>query len=379
MIEKITKVIEALNKNAVELDNKLVTIGFDGFLDSVVHVVKEKESVDNLKYFGNIEEFGNYLISKKGVSGCIELIEQQTKMGGNMPIMSNALGHVGVKVNCIGAFGMLAVKEEFKSLENSNCTIYSVAEPGNTLALEFDDGKIMLAKMPELDKLAWDDIKKIVGIDKLIELYSESDLIGAVNWSELENSNLIWEGILKDVVSGYKPEKKQFMFFDLSDCSKKSKEAIKTALNIIKEFSSYYRVILGMNENEARLIFNSISDSVDMLDLAEMGEVIYNTLGIDEVVIHPISYSMAWNESGSYRIDNLFIDKPRFSTGGGDNFNAGYCSARLLGFELDAAMIIGNALSGFYIKNGFSAKIPELIEFLNEWKLEITQKINIIA
>jgi len=371
--DKIQKVIDVLDNNLIGLDKKVATIGFDGFIDAVVHVVKKKENIDNLKYFNKIEEFGNYLISKKGVSGCIELDEKLTKMGGNMPIMSNAMGNLGIKVNCVGAFGLPAIKEEFKCMEKSNCTIYSVAEPGNTLALEFNDGKIMLARMPALDRLTWKDIAKIVGIERLIELYSESDLIGVVNWSEVENSSLIWEGILRDIIPFCKPHKEQIMFFDLSDCSKKIPGDIKKVLNIIKEFAPYYKVILGMNENEARLIYNCIAESKVNLNLDEMGDIIYDTLSIDEIVIHPISYSMAWNKDGRHRIDNLFIDKPEFSTGGGDNFNAGFCSARLLGLDLESSMIIGNALSGFYIKNGFSAKVPELIRFLHEWKLTISE------
>ena len=147
---------------------------------------------------------------------------------------------------------------------------------------------------------------------------------------------------------------------------------IKKALNIIKEFASYYKVILGMNENEARLIYNCISEGKDNVNLDEMGDIIYDTLNIDEIVIHPISYSMAWNKNGRHRIDNLFIEKPKISTGGGDNFNAGFCTGQLLGFDLESSMIIGNALSGFYIKNGISAKTPELIQFLIEWKLKIS-------
>ena len=221
MKDKIQKIINILSDNSIELGEKVATIGFDGFIDAVVHVVKEKENINNIKYFEGIEEFGNYLISKKGISGCIELDEQLTKMGGNMPIMSNSLGQLGVKVNCIGAFGLPSIKEEFKSMEETNCKIYSIAEPGNTLALEFNDGKIMMAKMSSLDRLTWKDISKMVGIEKLVELYSKSDLIGIVNWSELENSSLIWEGILKDIIPFCKPDKKQVMFFDLSDCSKK--------------------------------------------------------------------------------------------------------------------------------------------------------------
>ena len=52
--------------------------------------------------------------------------------------------------------------------------------------------------MGSLNTLGWDKIKNIIGIDTLINLYKESDLLCIVNWSEIDASSDIWKGILKD-------------------------------------------------------------------------------------------------------------------------------------------------------------------------------------
>lgn len=369
--DAIQKVMDILENNSAQLCRKVATIGFDGFIDAVVHVVKEKKDDSSIKYFNDIEDFGSHLISKKGVSGTIELREQLTKMGGNMPIMSNSIGRLGVRVNCIGAFGMPSIKEEFRGMEKANCTLYSIAEPGDTLALEFNDGKIMLAKMSSLDKLSWEDIKELVGVEKLIELYRSSDLIGIVNWSELANATSIWEGILREIVPHCEPSKDRIVFFDLSDCSKKPEVEIQRALDIMREFEAHYRVVLGMNENEARLIYTCITGEKALPELKTMGDILYNELKLSNLVIHPLSCSLAWDKDGHAHVNNRFIEEPKVSTGGGDHFNAGYCAAQLLQLDLEASMIIGNALSGCYIKNGYSASRAELIDFLREWKLSL--------
>jgi hypothetical protein len=51
-------------------------------------------------------------------------------------------------------------------------------------------------------------------------------------------------------------------------------------------------------------------------------------------------------------------------TGGGDNFNAGYCFARLNGFDLFESLMVANAVSGYYVKFGNSPDVDNFIGFL---------------
>lgn len=365
---RIQDTIELLKDNVHKIDGKKAVLGFDGFIDCVVRVIKNKKD-DDITFFQDMAEFGSYIISKRGRSCSLELREQVVKIGGNMPIMASALGRLGIKVNCIGALGYPVIRSEFEGMITDNCILHSVAEPGLTTAMEFNDGKVMLAHMKMVDEITWDSIKTIVGIENLIHFFNKSDIAGLVNWSEVENSSDIWEGIINDVLPGHLPNKNQLVFFDLSDCSKKHVEDIQHALNLIETFSRHFKVILGMNENESRLIHNAIfKGGEDHNDLAHIGESIFNRLDIDMLVIHPRNYSMAWDTNGSYTIENMYIEVPQISTGGGDNFNAGFCLAQLLGADITTSLLIANAASGFYVKNGFSADIQQLQKFMDEWQ-----------
>ncbi|MDO8685897.1 MAG: hypothetical protein Q7J78_04410, partial [Clostridiales bacterium] len=70
--------------------------------------------------------------------------------------------------------------------------------------------------------------------------------------------------------------------------------------------------------------------------------------------------------------DNFYISQPKLSTGGGDNFNAGFCWAMLMNMDISSSLIIANAVSGFYVKNGYSPGREEVIDFLHEWYENIT-------
>lgn len=365
----IQNTIVQLNDTIIP-DGKEVTAGFDGFVDSIVRVIRSVDNKNSYTYFQEIAEFGEYLIDKENKSCSVELDEQVVKIGGNMPIFGNALGKLGVKVNCIGAMGYPEVHQVFRGI-SENCTVYSVANPGYCTALEFRDGKVMLANNKGVNSITWSRIKDVIGMEKLFSLFANASIIGMLNWGEIKSFTSIWEGIIRDILSAHKPDKRQMMFFDLSDCSKRSNSDIQYALKLLENFNDHYSVTLSLNENETGYVFNALGIGDCCRDPECMGEMIYSRLNIDTLIVHPVNSSTAWNKNGKYRIDNLYIERPALSTGGGDNFNAGYCMAQLIGMDIASSLIIANAASGFYVKNGFSANKSELIDFLHYWQQTI--------
>ncbi|HBF35758.1 MAG TPA: hypothetical protein DDW50_00370 [Firmicutes bacterium] len=168
---EIGNVLAQIKSNQMVLSKRQACIGFDGFIDSIIRVVKQKTPDKKLRYFDTIEEFGSFLISQSGQSCSIELKEHLCKMGGNMPIFSNALGSLGISVTCIGALGYPQVHPLFEPMKKNHCTLYTVSDPGLTSALEFDDGKVMLIRIEALDNLTWEWIQNVVGLRSIGELF----------------------------------------------------------------------------------------------------------------------------------------------------------------------------------------------------------------
>jgi hypothetical protein len=364
MDDRIKVIVTRLQNCAHIPCSKTVTLGFDGFLDCIMRVVKNKTNQDEYDFFSSMEEFGSYIIGKSGKSCNIELKEQVTKIGGNMPILANAMGKLGFRVNCVGAMGYPKLKEQF-SMISENCTLISVAEPGYTNALEFDDGKVLLAKMENLEQITWKSIIEIVGLDRLRGLFAESQLIGMLNWSEIEHSSDLWDGILNEIIPFNAPKKEQFLLFDICDCSKRNKVSISYALKQIERFAEHYTVILSMNENESRLVYQTLYDDKLCDDLECIGKRIYSRINIDILVVHPIKYSIAWDKNGMHKVDGIFIKNPKLSTGGGDNFNAGFCTGLLLKLDMPSTLLLANAMSSYYVKHGHSPDMEQLWQFLH--------------
>jgi sugar/nucleoside kinase (ribokinase family) len=363
---ELADLCDIIVRNEKTLATKTSTAGFDGFVDTIVRIIRSKEPGLPHTFFTTTSEFGAYIVGKGGTSFGLEVEERKIKLGGNMPIMAHALGTFGVHVNCIGALGYPEIHPVFKNI-SSNCHVYSFAGPGASTAFEFNDGKIMFAQMGELNSFGWEKIKQAVGLNTLLKLYESSDLLCVVNWSEIDMSSDIWKGVLKDIFPCYDTQSRnQTALFDLSDFSKRSPEAIREALGLIREFSVHARVTLSLNKNETRNIFELLYHQPPVDDFFEMGTQMFERLGVEILLLHSPKEAIAIDHNGVFSSPTFFVEQPKISTGAGDHFNAGFSAARLLKMDLRRSLVFANAVSASYVKTGVSPHLSEVAAFLSQ-------------
>ena len=145
-------------------------VGFDGFVDEIIAVVDKRHDKDRYDAVRTIEAMGRKVLAAAGQSSNYELLVKQIKLGGNGPIMANALAAMGLGVTYIGNLGFPALHPVFTEF-SERATVISIAEPGHTDALEFEDGKLMLGKHQSLHDITWENLTERVGRPQLMELF----------------------------------------------------------------------------------------------------------------------------------------------------------------------------------------------------------------
>ena len=362
----VSELLAIIKDKQQTLQSKKVFAGFDGFVDTIVKIIKAKRKNKPSEYFRTKKEFAKYILAKGESSFGLELGEESTRIGGNMPILSNALGVLGMHVNCIGTLGQPQIHPVFKSL-SSNCRLYSFGNAGVSTAYEFNDGKMLIAQMGELNSIGWSDLVSIIGENELANTYQNSDLLCLVNWSEIEKATEIWKGLLNEVVAKEnKSGQSGYAFVDLADCSRKSKHAVREMLDLINEFSKYRKVFLGLNRNELTEVANALLHRKKTSDLQKQAEKIFTKMEIEGLVVHSSKDAFLFKKNRMYFENSFYNKQPLVSTGAGDHFNAGFCTGLMLDADPSLCLLLAHCVSGSFVETGISPKWGDLILFLED-------------
>lgn len=357
-------------------------IGLDGFVDDIVHVVDKRESAERYTRLARMEQWAERIRAAAGKSTNIELVSQRTKLGGNGPIMANAMATFGLQVTYLGNLGYPNLHPVFAEFAR-RARVHSLAEPGYTDAVEFEDGKVMLGKHQSLKDVTWANLQARFGLDRYTAALTESDFVAFVNWTMLPYMNEIWSATLEQIcpqvaAAGSKRPggARRWLFFDLADPEKRTAADIRRALELILAFEQYFDVILGLNEKESTEIGRVLGLPVEDRSpegLARLGSEIRRRVPVNTVVIHPTAYALAVNAHEARLVEGPFTPKPLITTGAGDHFNAGFCLGKLLGLDNALSLLAGVSTSGFYVRTGRSPTLSELAQMLEHWPGDATE------
>lgn len=355
-------------------------VGFDGFVDSIVHMVDTRQDMTPSGYqrLHTIEAFAARCASAAGKSTNIEQVLLEDRFGGNGPLMAGGLARLGAKttyIGCVSDFGdPNRVHSVFRPFAQRCDRVIPIGPPSTTDCLEFDDGKLMFNNTANVQAATWERLMEVVGLEALREVVDRSTLIGIVNWSLLGGVPGIWNGLIEHVLPGV-TKKNRRVFIDLSDPAKRADGDVRAALDVLRrlEEAPGVSVTLGLNLAEAERVARAAKISafagegaatVDAV-LTSAAEKLRAGLGLDCVAIHPREGAAAATAKGEAAwFDGPFTRTPKLSTGAGDHFNAGFAFGQVTGLPIEQCLAVGCAVSGAYVRDAESPTRVRLAEFL---------------
>jgi hypothetical protein len=346
-----------------------VLVGFDGFVDSIIDVVQTRESPSSYEAMPTIATLGARITAAAGKSANIELVVKQTKIGGNGPIMANALCAQLAKVTAVGVLGEAAIDPVFQPLAERAVKVVSLGAPAFTDALEFADGKLMLGKHFYLANVNYERLVKAVGgVPALKDMFRSAQGIATVNWTMCMGLTEIWRRLAADVLPGLRKDRPKW-FVDLADPAKRTAEDLQACGSALRDLQQHADVVLGLNEAECRQVLNVMGMHWPVAqpewEAARQACVqLRERLGVSLVMCHLVKSSACAWEGGSVGAEGFFEPKPKLTTGAGDHFNAGFFSALLAGLPPVACLQAGGATSGHYVRTGQSPTRAQVVEFL---------------
>jgi sugar/nucleoside kinase (ribokinase family) len=342
-------------------------LGFDGTVDHLYAVVDRRDGPgDRWLPIPDIGALGARISAFAGRSANLELVPRMRKIGGNGPIMSAALAAAGLPVDCIGPLGEPAIDEAFAAFAKQ-VRVHSVGRPAATHALEFGDGKIMLAVIRSYDEVDAPRLMKSPGSEAMIAMIGRARLVGLLNWTCLPYMDGILDLHLRELLPAVGEDRGRVFFFDLADPAKHAAESVAAVLGRIAGFERFGRAVLGLNHSEACQVARALGmdePAEERQALMECAARLRERLGITLVMIHPRDFAVAASAEESARADGPVCATPLVTTGAGDHLNAGFCLGLLLEFPLHQCLHLGVLFSGYYVRRGNSPSIEDILDFI---------------
>lgn len=367
-----TLTLEELSKKSSQASNKNVLVGLDGFVDKIIACVDKRTGLGaNFSAINTITDFGNRVLAAAGKSTNIEMYTRMEKLGGNGPIMANALLAGGMKVRYLGALGDPTVHPVFAEFA-AKTDATTICEPGVTHALEFDDGKIMLGNTVCLENITYDRIVQKMGEGLFLDTLSRMDLIALVNWTMIPHMTAVFNALLDRALPNLGPrENGRYFFFDLADPEKRPMGELQEVLSILKRFRAHGHVTLGLNFKEALQVDEALGGKGGEQteeSLKALASRIRNAIDVNCVVIHPTSSAACATKEGSWWVQGPYCEKPLITTGAGDHFNAGFMAGTTLGLSPLACLTLAVTFSGHYVRTAQSPSLSDANTFIRNWK-----------
>ncbi len=343
-------------------------LGLDGFVDEIIAVVDERRDARTFSRIPTISSLAERMSAAAGRSTNVELVTTRTKLGGNGPIMANALAAFGVKVAYLGALGFPTLHPVFEEFA-TRAEVHTIADPGRTDALEFEDGKLLFGKMFPLAEVTWDNINRHGKRGLVEQQMAKASLVGFVNWTMLPYMSDIWDAMQREICPHLNGPRR-WMFFDLADPEKRPLAEREHALKLIVAFQKHFDCILGLNEKEAfevGQVLGLAGYDHGRAGIQALTAAIRKQVAVDTIVVHPTRHALACSGGVVDDVDGPFVSKPMITTGAGDHFNSGFVLGKLLGLTNAQSLLCGVSTSGFYVRTGHSPAVSDIVGLMRDW------------
>ena len=220
----------------------------------------------------------------------------------------------------------------------------------------------------------WNDLKSDALIAGLKVVFGNCTIIQFANNTSVHTVANFWDGLLSDVIRPLKKKDFRFMFSPGDFTTGRVFEADEM-LDIIGGYSSYGKVALIMEENEAEKLWaiidggNAGSEHINNQSKTSMEKYqsIFNTIRVDGLVI--LSNSRTSLVSKECRL--AFTGRP-FSRLDGSNdarncFDAGYQMGLLMELQLPHCVAMGLVVSGSFVEKRSVPDANSILRYTRAW------------
>ena len=336
-----------------------VAFGFDGMIDFVREMVDTRHGPDSYAPVRTLDSLAARFreSADENSSIAIDWVRKGTRLGGHTSHLARFFGGIGYDPTMIGTFGdpvRDAFREEFGAYD-----MVSLGEPGETQAVEFEDGKCMLAEPGSYLRFDWEALLEAVPPTELADHVDGSRLLGIGYWAVVPRLPSILAGLRDDLwpTLSDPPER---ILVDPGDIRHLEAEQIESGIAALGRLGDVADLTLSANRVETLALADKIGDEDLDRSFSAAAFFLYDRLDVTRVVGHNVDFSVSASDAGTARVAVPRVDDPEITTSAGDHFNAGFALGLLEGLDDGAALTLGNAVASRFVRTGRPPSFEEI-------------------
>jgi len=367
-----------------KIKSKTCFLGFDGYIDSLYSLVKSRSGPKQWNPMKKMETFGEIIKKVAGSAANIERVLKRRTSGGFAPNTAKAMNTLGININLVAALGYPKIMDLFTPLiDRESVKAISFSDPGETLGLEFSNGKLLMPDFSNVINIRWDLLMERIELDYLVSLMKDSNLMGFGHWTSLPYFNQIWTHILEEVIPKIQNIREKLFFVDLGDIRKRKRKDKTEMLQILQKIDEEVPVVLSLNDQEA-IEISKILETVHIIDPTksnfsdyfEGGKRINQELNLSYLVIHsPHFATLSLADGKHYWVTQGYTSEPHFTTGGGEYFHSGTLMGLSCDLKPEEAILMGNSLTGIFVRTGKAPNFNQLTNYIDNYLAFIEQDL----
>ena len=113
--------------------------------------------------------------------------------------------------------------------------------------------------------------------------------------------------------------------------------------------------------------FNASAICLGGLTIEKLTRDLGEMLNLNCLLVHRHKEAACFTNNTYYEMSVPYCNTPKLTTGAGDNFNSGFVYAYANQMTPDECLKCAIGTSGYYVRNGHSPTINELVSFFVEW------------
>ena len=344
------------------IDRGRVVFGFDGYVDRVREMVADRTDPETYDRLATIAALGERVDRSVAADSSLsfEWLQRGTRTGGHTCHLARAFDTWAFAPSMVGMYGdpvADAFDDEFGHLD-----LHSLGDPGVTDAVEFDDGKLMLTEIGDTMALDWASLGDRFGHDRLFDLLDGAQLLGTGYWSETPGLPAILSGLRDGWAAMDDPP--STVLVDPGDVRKLDAEGLRAGREAIATLDEVTDVVVSANRAETEVLAAAYDGERDRSFSAAVTAAA-DALDPTWFVGHGVDQSLVETADGQHGVRVPAVDDPAMTTSSGDHFNAGLGLALLAGVPPAGAVVVGNAVAGYFVRTAAQPSLTEVRAYVD--------------